>query len=92
MFSYCLKSLRGAGALEEYQEIDADKIWTTFLWNIIKSIKNVQKLPVAGVYCDSNWLGATICTGLKKIMTFQKGNKNGFWIICMLYCRRRKIV
>jgi len=52
----------------------------------------VQKLPVAGVYCDSNWLGATICTGLKKIMTFQKGNKNGFWIICMLYCRRRKIV
>ena len=31
MFNYCLKSLREICALEEYQEIVVDKIWTTFL-------------------------------------------------------------
>ena len=30
MFNYGLKNLREVCAPEEYQEIDADKIWTTF--------------------------------------------------------------
>lgn len=71
MFSYCLKSLRETYAPEEYQEIDVDNICTTFLWNNIKSIKDVHELHGAGIYCDSNWLDAKMCTGLKKIMKFQ---------------------
>ena len=84
MYSYCLKSLRETCAPDEYQEIDVDKIWTTFLWNIIKSIKKVHELRGAGVYCDSNWLDGKMCIGLKKIVKFQKGKQK--WIVGEFIC------
>jgi len=57
MFSYSLKNLRESCAPEECQEMDVDKIWTTFLLNIIKNIKNVYEMRGAGVYCYSKMTG-----------------------------------
>jgi len=57
----------------EYEVIDVDKIWTTCMWNMGKSIEILQKLRGAGVYCDSNWLDAKMCIVLKKIIKLLKG-------------------
>ena len=72
----------------EYQEINVYKIWTTYMWNIGKSINIMQKLRGAGIYCDSNWLDAKICIRLKKIMKFEKGKPR--WNLENLYAVRQK--
>jgi hypothetical protein len=48
----------------------------------------VQKLGGASIYCDSNWLGAKMCTGLKKIMKLRKGKPK--WNVEDLYAVRQK--
>jgi len=46
---------------------------TAYMRNIGNSIKVMQKLRGADIYCDSNWLGGKMFIGLKIIMKFQKG-------------------
>jgi len=52
--------------------------------DIGNSIKTVQKLRGAGIYCDSFLLDAKMCIRLKKIMKFQKGKQK--WIVGEFIC------
>jgi len=35
--------------------------------NIIESVKEVHELRAAGLYCESNWLDAKMCIGMREI-------------------------
>jgi hypothetical protein len=48
----------------------------------------VHEPHAVGVYCYSSLLDAAICTGLKKLMKFQKVKQS--WIVENLYAVRQK--
>ena len=53
------------------------------------SVKDVQTMPGADIDCDHNLLVAKICTGLKKIIRFQKRRPQ--WDLEKLYVQRQRV-
>jgi len=52
-------------------------------------VKDVQTMPGADIDCDHNLLVAKICTGLKKIIRFQKRRPQ--WDLEKLYVQRQRV-
>jgi hypothetical protein len=52
-------------------------------------VKDVQTLPGADIDCDHKLLVATICTRLKKIIRFHKGEPR--WDLEKLYAQRQEV-